>query len=303
MITRLVVFPIVLALLAPAAQAAKRMGPSMAEVLAATTSADWRPLDPENTLYLELASGRVVIELAPEFAPNHVANVKALAREHYWDGLAIVRVQDNYVVQWADPEAENTKLKRPLKNAKATLPAEFERPLTPPLPFTRLPDGDVYAREVGFSRGFPVALDRKIRKVWLAHCYGAVGAGRDNSIDSGGGTELYAVIGHSPRHLDRNVTLLGRVVQGIELFSALPRGKGALGFYDKPHSRVPIKSVRVAADVPEAERSRLELLRTDTPAFLRLIESRRDRPEEWFHVQAGRIELCNVPLPVREIAH
>src|SRR5579859_7157003 len=72
---------------------------SMAEILAASQPPDWRALDPENTLYLELPAGRVVIEFALEFAPHHVANVKALAREHYYDGLAIVRSQDNYVVQ------------------------------------------------------------------------------------------------------------------------------------------------------------------------------------------------------------
>src|SRR6266511_1834673 len=88
-----------------AAEPPKRKAPTMAGVLTASKPGDWRALDPENTLYMELASGRVVIELAPLFAPRHVANVKALAREHYYDGLAVVRVQDNYVAQWADPDA------------------------------------------------------------------------------------------------------------------------------------------------------------------------------------------------------
>src|SRR5205814_3825312 len=127
--------------------------------------------------------------------------------------------------------------------------------------------------------------DPKSGKIWLAHCYGMVGAGRDNAADSGGGTELYVVIGHAPRHLDRNVTLLGRVVQGMELLSALPRGTGPLGFYEKPEQRLPLKQVRVAADVPPSERTALEVFRTDTPAFQKLIESRRNRPEEWYHFQ------------------
>ena len=79
---------------------------TMADVLAASSAADWHALDPENTLYLEFAAGRVVIELAPAFAPNHVANIKALARENYFDGLAFLRSQDNYVVQWGDPNAD-----------------------------------------------------------------------------------------------------------------------------------------------------------------------------------------------------
>jgi peptidylprolyl isomerase len=282
-----------------APDAAKSKGPIMAEVLAASSPSDWRALDPENTLYLELASGRVVIELAPEFAPNHVANVKALVREHYFDGLAIIRVQDNYVVQWADPNAEKPELARKIQHAHKTLPAEFDRALDPKLPFTPLPDADVYAPEVGFSGGFPVARDPATGKMWLVHTYGMVGAGRDNAPDSGGGTELYAVIGHAPRQLDRNVTLFGRVVQGMELLSSLPRGTGAMGFYEKPEQLIPIKSIRVAADVPEAERSDLEVLRTDTATFRELIESRRNRREPWFALPAGRIEIGNVPLPVR----
>lgn len=278
---------------------AKQNAPIMADVLAASRPSDWRALDPENTLYLEFARGRVVIELAPAFAPRHVANVKALARERYYDGLAIVRVQDNYVVQWADPDAENAAKARKIQHAHKTLPAEFDRALDPNLPFTRLPDGDVYAPEVGFSGGFPVARDPHTGKMWLVHCYGMVGAGRDNDPDSGGGTELYVVIGHAPRHLDRNVTLLGRVVQGMELLSALPRGASPMGFYEKPEQRVPIKSIRVAADVPEEERSHLEVMRTDTAAFRNLIESRRNRREPWFRAPVGRVEIGNVPVPVR----
>ncbi len=282
-----------------AAEPPKHRPPTAVEVLADSKPGDWRPLDPENTLYLELASGRVVIELAPVFAPRHVANVKALAREHYFDGLAIVRAQDNYVVQWGDPDAEKPERARKLQHARKTLPAEFERALDPKVPFTRLPDGDVYAREVGFCDGFPVARDKRRGKMWLVHGYGMVGAGRDAAADSGGGTELYVVIGQAPRHLDRNVTLLGRVIQGMEWLSVLPRGTGAMGFYEKAEQRVPIQSVCVAADMPEAERSALEVMRTDTPTFQALIEARRNRREEWFQVPAGRIELCNIPIPVR----
>lgn len=284
---------------ATAREPAKPKPATLAEVLAASRPGDWRRLDPEHTLYLELAQGRVVIELAPVFAPRHVANVKALAREKYYDGLAIVRAQDNYVVQWADPEAEKPALARRIQHAQKALPAEFDRPFDSRLPFTRLPDGDVYAREVGFSGGFPVARDRRAGKIWLVHTYGMVGAGRDVPADSGGGTELYVVIGHAPRHLDRNVTLLGRVVQGMEFLSALPRGTGATGFYERAEQRVPVKSVRVVADVPESERSQLEILRTDTATFRTLIESRRHRREKWFKTPAGRIEIGNVSVPVR----
>ncbi|MDH5227152.1 MAG: peptidylprolyl isomerase, partial [Gammaproteobacteria bacterium] len=113
---------------------------TMADVIAATTPADWRPIDPENTLYLQLPQGRVVIELAPAFAPQHAANLKTLVREKYFDGLRIVRSQDNFVVQWGDGEG-----KRSLGSARKTLPPEFTVQLTPGLPFEPLPDRDGYA--------------------------------------------------------------------------------------------------------------------------------------------------------------
>ncbi len=272
--------------------------PTMAEVLAASPPTDWRRLDPENTLYLELAGGRVVIDLAPGFAPNHVANVKTLARAKYFDGLTINRVQDNYVVQWGDADAEDPAKARPLADAKASLAAEFDRPASDDLPFWRLPEADAYAPEIGFASGFPAARDARTGRAWLAHCYGMVGAGRGNAPESNG-SELYVVIGHAPRHLDRNVTLVGRVVQGMDRLSILPRGTGAMGFYEEPEQRVRIRSVRVAADLPEAERADLEILRTDTKSFQSLVESRRNRREDWFIYPVGRIELCNVPIPVR----
>ncbi len=264
-----------------------------AEVLAASSAADWRTPDPQDTLYLELASGRVVIELAPEFAPHHVANVQLLARGHYFDGLFILRTQDNYVVQWGDPDA-----KKPVGAAQRNLGAEFERPLRG-LTITKFPDPDTYAPEVGFVDGFPMGADPAIGRAWLVHCYGMVGAGRDNDVDSGGGTELYVVIGQAPRHLDRNVTLLGRVISGIELLSVLPRGTGALGFYEQPSQRTPVRSLRLASEVPQGQRSELEVLRTDTPTFLAYAEARRSRHEEWFKVPAARIDVCNVPIPTR----
>lgn len=270
-----------------------------AEVLAASKASDWHVLDPENTVYLQMASGRVVIELAPAFAPRHAANIKALVREKYFDGLAILRAQDNFVVQWGDPDAENVAKRRSVGSVARTLKAEFTVPLRKDLPFTLLPDHDGYAPETGFSGDFPAARDPVSKRAWLTHCYGTVGVGRDNGIDSGGGTELYAVIGTSARWLDRNITVVGRVVQGMELLSSLPRGSGALGFYEKPAQYMPIQSIRLAADVPAAQRTSLLVLRTDTPTFSALVESRRNRRDEWYKVPAGYIDVCSVPIPVR----
>lgn len=269
-------------------------GRTMAEVLSAAKPSDWRPVDPKNTLYMDLAEARIVIELQPEFAPKHAANLRALTRAKYFDGLAITRSQDNFVVQWGESNAQKS-----FGEAKPALAPEFTRPATG-LNFTALPDPDTYAPQTGFVDGFPAARESAQGSAWLVHCYGMVGAGRDNDAGSGSGAELYVVNGHAIRMLDRNITLVGRVLQGMDVLSTMPRGRGAMGFYQKPEERTPIVQIRLAADVPAPERTNLEVLRTDTQTFTDLIESRRNRTDEWYKVPAGRIDVCSVPLPVRK---
>ena len=271
--------------------------PSVGDIVKESKAADWRALDPENTLYMDLPAGRVVIELASTFAPNHAANIKALAREHYFDGLAILRSQDNFVVQWGDPDEQNP---REPKQAKKTLKGEFTVPMKNDPGFTRLKDVDGYAPQIGHSNGFPVGRDPKTGETWLTHCYAMVGVGRDTDADSGGGTALYVVTGQAPRQLDRNITVVGRVVSGMPLLSTVARGPAPMGFFDKPEMQVPIKAFRVAADLPEAERSKFEVMRTESAAYQKVVEAQRNRGGPWTKVAAGHIDLCNAPIPVRE---
>ena len=280
----------------PSAAAAPKPAASMADILAASPPSAWRALADEHTLYMELSAGRVIIELEPALAPHTVANIEAMARLHYYDGLAILRVQDNYVAQWGDPDGN-----RPLPAELQKLAPEFAVPQGA-AHFTPLHDRDGYAPQAGFVDSFPAARDLAAGLAWLTHCYGAVGVGRDTDPASGNGSELYAVIGNAPRHLDRNVTVVGRVRQGIELLSSLPRGTAELGFYATAAERTTIKSLRLASELPASERVRLEVLRTDTPTFTALVDSRRNRHDEWFVRPAGYIELCNVPLPVRPVS-
>ena len=267
-------------------------------VLAAAPASDWQPLDPANTLYMDLPRGRVVILLAPGFAPKTVANIRTLAREKYFDDSAIVRAQDNYVVQWSQEDPVKKKSEAGLKGY-----AEFDRPLAASL--ARLPDRDTYAAETGFDGDFPAGSDGK--REWLLHCYGMVGAGRDNAPDSGSGVELYAVIGQAPRQLDRNITLVGRVVQGMEWLSALPRGESAQGayqgFYRSPAQYTKIRSIRLASDLPAKDRIPLQVLKTSSKSFTAYVEARRNRHNDWFVRPAGAIDACNIPLPVRIAPH
>jgi len=281
----------------PAAKAAEPRSPG--DVLKASPDADWRGLDPQNTLLMELPQGRVLIELASRFAPQHAANIRALAHEGYFDDLAILRVQDNFVTQWGDPNGDDAKLAKPLGAASGHVPAEFSVPLKG-LPLTRLRETDGWAPMNGFVDGFPVAADPKTGRAWLAHCYGMVGAGRAQEVDSSTGAELYAIIGQAPRALDLNITVVGRVLQGIEFLSALPRGGENMGFYDKPEQRTTIKSVHLLADLPEAERPQLQVLRTDSRTFSELLEARRHR-SGWYVHSPERVDLCSSSVPTRPV--
>lgn len=297
MLRRLAFAP--LALLA-SAQTAPPPPPSPGQIAEAAPAADWREIAPEDLVVMALAGGqRVVIQLAPRFAPAHVGNVRALARAHWWDGLAIYRVQDNYVVQWGDPppdpDSEGTK-KLP-QGVPARLPAEYEQPAAG-LAFRPLGGRDAYA-ETGHVEGWPAA--RKDGKAWLVHCYAMVGAGRGYAPDTGSGAELYAVIGHAPRHLDRNIALVGRVIEGIEHLSALPRGTGALSFYTDPKQFIGIGAVRLASELPAAERPRFEYLATESATFTTYVKARQNRELPFFERPAGGADVCNVGVPVRRV--
>jgi len=286
----------------PAAADTPKATPTAKELIAKSKPEEWRTPDPENLLYMQLPQGRVVIELAPDFTPLHAANIRTLVREHYFDGLAIIRVQDNFVTQWGDPNdddnGDKSKIK-PLGSAKAKLPPEYTRAIDAKLPWTPLPDGDVYAPQVGFSEGFPAARDPSSSREWLVHCYGMVGVARDVAPDSGNGSSLYVAIGQAPRQIDRNLAIAGRVIEGMPYLSALPRGTGPLGFYTQAAQRVPILSVKVAADLPAAQREKLQVLRTDSATFSAIIEAKRNRHDAFYALPAGKIDLCNIDVPVR----
>lgn len=276
---------------------------SSADIIATAPPEAWRDVSPDNLLVMTLPQGQALIELAPRFAPRHVDNIRALARGGYWDGLAILRVQDNYVTQWGDPDADDEETgqkgkARPLSaGAAAKLPAEFDIALKG-LPLTPLPDVDGWAPRTGHVDGFPVAADPARGRAWMAHCYASVGAGRGNAPDSSTGAELYVVIGHAPRGLDLNITVVGRVLKGMEFLSALPRGTATMGFYEKAEQRVPITRVALAAALPPEQRPDLQVLRTDTPTWQALLEARRNRGG-WFVHSPGHTDLCSAVAPTR----
>jgi peptidylprolyl isomerase len=169
---------------------------TVGEILAASPASDWRRPAPARTLYLDLPQGRMVFELAAGFAQRHLGKLRALVRARWFDGLAINRVKDNFVVQWGDPGPGTT---RPLPAGGMALPPEFARAWTRGRDYVPPSDRDGYAPEQGVIDGFAVAADPAAGQVWLAHCHGTLAGGRDGPVGSGTAAELYVVIGHAPR--------------------------------------------------------------------------------------------------------
>lgn len=306
---------VVSALLASAALA---QAPSPAELVARAPRDAWRPIAPADLLVLELrplARGkprRVVIQLMPPpFSQGWVGNVRRLAAAHWWDGLTVNRVQENYVVQWGDPLGDDPAKAKPLPSGLVKVAAAD---YVAPVPRTRaapgdagndapalqgvLPLRDAYAAHVGVTpEGWPFATDGNA--YWPVHCPGMVGVGRDVPPDTGSGAELYVVSGHAPRHLDRNLGLVGRVIEGLEHLTSLPRGGGALGFYETAAERVPISSVRLGTEVKGLPA--WEYLSPTTPDFAAYVEARMNRRDPFFVAPAAGADVCNVLVPVRRV--
>jgi peptidylprolyl isomerase len=314
-----------------ASGAAKPSALAPGEIVAAAPAQDWVAIAPSDLLVMTLAPDRdgnkrqVTIQLMPPpFSQGWVGNIRKLAAAHWWDGLTINRVQDNYVVQWGDADAEDKAKAKVLPAGLAKVPqadyASATRLIVDAVmrrytareararevakaagqnvvAIVTPPERDVYANATVNWGGLPFGTN--FRSSWPVHCYGMVGVGRDLSPDTGSGAELYTVIGHAPRHLDRNIALVGRVVEGIEHLSSLPRGTLALGFYEKPEQRVPIVSIRLASELPRADQPRLEYLSTESDSFARYADARANRRDPFFIVPAGGADICNIPVPVR----
>ena len=279
-------------LLVGAAPAKKPLTPT--DIVAQAPPSAWKAIPADDLLVMDLKSGgRIVLQLAPQFSPVHVANIRALARGNYWDGATIYRVQDNYVAQWGLNESD----KPWPAGVTPKPPAEYTRPLKGLL-VKPLGYADPYAPGAGFVNGWPVAYSPKAGWANLAHCYGSVGVGRDLSPDTGTGGELYAAIAPI-RHLDRNIAVVGRVIDGIDKLSSLPRGTEALGFYKDKSSFVPIVSVRLASEIPAAERPAYEYLDTGSASFAAYLRVRANRKDDFYIRPAGGVDLCNVNVPVR----
>jgi peptidylprolyl isomerase len=267
-----------------------------AAIAVARADDDWRDVDPDNLMLIDVKYGRIAVELFPEFAPKHVERMRALARAHFYDGKTFYRVIDGFVAQGGIGEGDDKKL--------ANWPAlkrEFDHDPSPNLEFTSLNSPDLYAPEVGHIHGFPAARDSTEKKLWLVHCPGAVAMARDDNPDTGG-TEFYVVIGQAPRRLDRNLSVFGRVLEGMQYLQKLNRGDPAVdsGVIKDVDQRDPILKVQIASDMPRKERPRFQVMRTDGPGFTIKKEERRNAVSDfWLHQPPKVLEICSVAIPTR----
>lgn len=256
-------------------------------------TADWRTIPDDELLIITLAGNRTVaIRLAPRFAPQHVANVRKLASAHWWDGTSVYRVQENWVTQWGD-ETE----KKPLPDTVAPSPvAEFDIPAFDAA--QRLTRADAYSSASGVTAdGWPVATDGKA--AWMPHCYGTVGVARDALPNTGSGAELFTPISGAARRLDRNYTIVGRIIEGMKYMSAMPRSDAAMGVYATAPERTGIVSVRLASEIPAAERPKFEYRATDNARFAAYIKLRENPAPPT--VGLGGIDICDLPLATRRV--
>lgn len=293
-----------------AKEAPKPAALAPSEIVAAAPKADWVAIPAEDLLVMTLApdaEGKprvVVIQLMPApFSQGWIHNIRLFARAGWYDGISVNRVQDNYVTQWGDPNYDNPEAKGKTKPLPQGLKVMGEADYLTPRDRTKTrwkPKAkDAYAPHVGHREGWPIGWNAEAS--WPTHCYGMVGVGRNLSPDTGSGAELYTVIGHAPRHLDRNIALVGRVIEGMQFLSSLPRGSGALGFYTEEEAgkRTPILTVRVGSDLPAAEQPKFEYLSTSSDAFARYADAIANRRDPFFITPAGGADICNIRVPVR----
>jgi cyclophilin family peptidyl-prolyl cis-trans isomerase len=301
-----VLIPLALAMSAESPPVRPLPPPSPGEIVNMANANEWVAIAPSDLLVMDLAADakgkprRVVIQLMPPpFSQGWIGNIRKLAAEHWWDGTSVNRVQDNYVVQWGDVTE-----KKALPVGLVTV-GEREYEVRDGSTGNSSPALDKsIARTTrwftdGFFKGFPVSRWTSPHGItaFPNHCYAMVGVGRNLSPDTGTGAELYTVIGHAPRHLDRNIALVGRVIEGIEHLSSLPRGTEALGFYKTPEERVLIQSVRRGDDV--AALPAYQYLSTESASFAKYADARANRRDPFFIKPAGGADICNIPVPVR----
>jgi peptidylprolyl isomerase len=249
----------------------------------------YRTIDNDNILIFELETGRVTFELANFFAPNHVKRIKNLVREGFYDGLPLYRVIENFVVQGGDSSGKKpTKFRSEMHN-------EFTRSITKDTHFTLVQQPDLLAEQTGFIDGFAVGRSVTDNKEWLIHCPGTINLAR--GIDPNSGTTDFAIMyGQATRHLDRNMSVFGRIIDGWDSFYRVNRAPIETGgvFGDESKATKIIKA-SILKDLPESQSTKYEIENTNTPSFKSKIQQRKKLTNAFFHYKGnGNLDICYI---------
>jgi peptidylprolyl isomerase len=262
---------------------------SVEQVINAATDSDWRGLEPENTLYMDLPSGTIVIEMRPDFAPQHVQRIKELVREGFYDGLTFHRVIEGFMAQGGDPKGDGTG-----GSSKPDLPAEFARESDAVENFRQI-GRDRIAPRLGYVDGMPAAaqpeglrtfLTTRHVELWPVHCPGVMSMARATEPNSAN-SQFFLMIGDSRLNLDRRYTAWGWIVDGYEASRRIVRG-------EPPSRPTPIIRVRVAADIPQAEREDIKVMRTDNPIFTDYLVALGQLSDTGYVK-----DICEIKVPVK----
>ena len=252
--------------------------------LTAAAPADWRTLDPDNTLVIDTTKGRVIVELRPEFAPKGVERIKRLAREGVYDGLLFHRVIDGFVAQTGNPNNRDGGV-----SAHPDLPPEFSFRLAPALATVVVSRGDAREGFVGatpfqaVSAAEQAAGGQPLLRGWGAYCPGVMGLGRQ--ADPGSANSEIFFMRAPARRLDHDYTVVGRVVAGLPAIRAVAMG-------EPPAHPDQMVRVRVAADLPAVQRPRVQVENEKSAAFAtRLTKLKRQR--------GAAFTICDVNIASR----
>ncbi len=209
------------------------------------------PVPQSDLVYLQTNHGTVIIALTDSIAPEHVKRFKNLVKQRFYNNRYFYRVIEGFVAQ------AGTNGTHKQNSSTAPLPAEFTA--TSVEGFYEVERPAPFAPVTGFINGFPAATTPDRQRYWLTHCPGMVAMARDNKPDTGS-TEFYIVLGHAPRHLDRNMSVFGRVVDGMEVLQQLPRGARSNGGVLKDFSEdSELIDARMGDDVPASRRKQVRI--------------------------------------------
>lgn len=256
---------------------------------------EWRTPNPDNLVYMQLEDGIVVIELAPFVAPKQVKRFIDRIREGYYTNTDFYRVIDGFVAQGGDMSEKKES------TYSSVLNAEFSRKIANQSDFLIIQKPDFKAPQTGFLNGFAAGQDPRTDEEWLLHCPGVIGFARNNEPEWVNG-DFYITLGQAPRHLDRNMTILGKVIYGMPIVQSINRAKMSAeeGIIEEQNKRTIINSINMANDIPPQQRIEVQVQSQTSIAFTKRIANARTLNNEFFHYKGnGNIDICYYNLATR----